>query len=222
MRLCIADWSAITHGVCACAQRVIGSIEFEDDVDHAHGAPVSEQPLHGLCCRKTDCAGQVKRRHDEVKSKLLWQLKQVEGMEVKVEERMRPGSAHTADLAIRYKGILWYVDVHVTCPATAAQVNEGSHLVQGTAADRAYQRKLAKYAPVLGGVRNREGRLESVQQFQPFIVETGGLVHRKSVEWLDALLVDGPRALAKCYSIVMETLDRNHGKMLSMFKASVL
>ena len=222
MRLCIADWSAITHGVCACAQRVIGAIEFEDDVDHAHGAPVSEQPLHGLCCRKTDCAGRVKRRHDEVKSKLLWQLKQVEGMEVKVEERMRRGSAHTADLAIRYKGILWYVDVQVTCPATAAQVNEGSHLVQGTAADRAYQRKLAKYAPVLGGVRNREGRLESVQQFQPFIVETGGLVHRKSVEWLDALLVDAPRALAKCYSIVMETLDRNHGKMLSMFKASVL
>ena len=42
MRLSIADWSAITHGVCACAQRVIGSIEFEDDVDHAHGAPVSE------------------------------------------------------------------------------------------------------------------------------------------------------------------------------------
>ena len=164
----------------------------------------------------------MKRRHDEVKSKLMWQLKQVEGMEVKVEERMRRGSAHTADLAIRYKGILWYVDVQVTCPATAAQVNEGSHLVQGTAADRAYQRKLAKYAPVLGGVRNREGRLESVQQFQPFIVETGGLVHRKSVEWLDALLVDAPRALAKCYSIVMETLDRNHGKMLSMFKASVL
>ena len=74
----------------------------------------------------------MKRRHDEAKSKLLWQLKQVEGMEVKVEERMRPGSAHTADLAIRYKGILWYVDVQVTCPATAAQVNEGSHLVQGT------------------------------------------------------------------------------------------
>ena len=43
-----------------------------------------------------------------------------------------------------------------------------------------------------------------------------------SVEWLDTLLVDAPRALAKCYSIVMETLDRNHGKMLSMFKASVL
>ena len=90
--------------------------------------PVSEQPLHGLCCRKMDCAGRVKRRHGEVKSKLLWQLKQVEGIEVKVEERMRPGSAHTADLAIRYKGILWYVDVQVTCPATAAQVNEGSHL----------------------------------------------------------------------------------------------
>ena len=139
-------------------------------------------------------------------------------MKVKVEERMRPGSAHTADLAIRYKDILWYVDVQVPCPATAAQVNEGSHLVEGTAADRAYQRKLAKYAPVLGGVRNREGQLESVQNFQPFIVETGGLVHRKSIEWLDALLVDAPRALAKCYSIVMETLDRNHGKMLSMFK----
>ena len=52
MRLCIADWSAITHGVCACAQRVIGSIEFEDDVDHAHGAPVSEQPLHGLAAAR--------------------------------------------------------------------------------------------------------------------------------------------------------------------------
>ena len=76
-----------------------------------------------------------------------------------------------------------------------------------------------KYAPVLGGVRNREGRLESVQQFQPFIVETGGLVHRKSVRWLDALLVDAPRALAKCYSIVMETLDRNHGKMLSIVRS---
>ena len=71
VRVVLADWSAITHGICACAQRVIGSIEFEDDVDHAHGAPVSEQPLHGLCCRKTDCAGRVKRRHDEVKSKLL-------------------------------------------------------------------------------------------------------------------------------------------------------
>ena len=222
MRLCIADWSAITHGVCDCAQRVIGSIEFEDDVDHVHGAPVSEQPLHGLCCRKTSCAGRVKRRHDEVKAKLMWQLSQVDGMEVKVEERMRQGSAHRADLAIRYKGVLHYVDVQVTCPATFAQVNEGSHLVQGTAADRAYRRKLAKYAPVLGGVHNSDGQLESVQQFQPFIVETGGLVHRKSASWLETLLVDAPRALAKCFSVITETLDRHHGKMLSMFKASVL
>ena len=94
----------------------------------------------------------MKRRHDEVKSKLLWQLKQVEGMEVKVEERMRPGSARTADLAIRCKGILWYVDVQVTCPATAAQVNEGSHLVQGTAADRAFNAS-SQSTPQCLGVR---------------------------------------------------------------------
>ena len=62
-----------------------------------------------------------------------------------------------------------------------------------------------------------EVQVESVTGFQPFIVETGGLIHPKST-----LFVDHPKVLRKYYRIVMDTLDGHHGKMLCKFKASVL
>ena len=34
---------------------------------------------------------------------------------------------------------------------------------------------------------------KSVTGFQPFIKETGGLIHSKSAKWLDQLLVDHPQ-----------------------------
>ena len=196
-------------------------MDLEDDV--VSGASVTDQPLHGLCCRSRGCAGRVIRRHNEVAQQLMWVLKQVEGMDVRVEEKMTAASEHKADLSIRFQGELRFVDVQVTCPATHAQVGRNAHLVPGTAADKAYRRKLFRYAQVLLGANHSpDNSVESVTGFQPFILETGGLIHPKSVKWLDQLLADHPKVLRKCYRVVMDTLDRHHGNMLCKFKASVL
>ena len=58
--------------------------------------------------------------------------------------KWKAASEHKADLSIWFQGELRFVDGQVTCPATHAQVCRNAHLVPGTAADKAYRRKLSK------------------------------------------------------------------------------
>ena len=43
------------------------------------------------------------RRHNEVARQLMWALKQVEGMDVRVEQKMTAASEHKAGSSIRFQ-----------------------------------------------------------------------------------------------------------------------
>ena len=223
MRLCIADWNTVDAGQCRCATLRLADVPLEEVGNAAlhRGATVMQQPLHGLCCRKIHCAGRIVRRHNEVRDVLWHTLQSVEGMTCKTEQPMKPGSEHKADLMVKYGGKKWLVDVVVTCPATAAQVTRGAHLQPGVAADKAYRRKIAKYAPILGNVVHRDDGPNDIPGFQPFAVETGGRIHQRSVEWLDTLLATMPSVRKRCFDKVACTLGRHHGAMLYKFKQSL-
>ena len=129
---------------------------------------------------------------------------------------MAIGSDHRADLVVRQGHQQWFVDVTVTCPATAAQVANDAHVKHSVAAAASYQRKLVKYAPVLGVVRPA-GSTADIPGFVPFVIETGGRVYQRSVQWLDQLLRDSPAVLRRCYTLLMTTLARHQGAMMAKY-----
>jgi hypothetical protein len=222
MRLCIADWNSIVNTNCPCGTRQVGRVAPDEDIPRR--STVAQQPLHGLMCRKQSCAGRVIRRHTNVTNVLARMLKNnVDGLAVTSEPRIREDRELRADLKIEYQGRLWYVDVQVTSPATHTQVQRRrTHETQGAAAEAAYQKKLSKYARALDARRGRGGRVLSVRNFQPFIVETGGLIHPLTVAWLDELLGARPAVVTRVYAAICTELDFAHGRMLSKFKATVL
>ena len=197
---------------------------FRDKPQQRRDVGIDQQPLHGLMCRRQRCAGRVMRRHDEMVDLLARMLKNnVDGLTVDKEPPVREDRELRADLKIQIEGRMWYVDVQITCPATYTQVMQRrTHEVQGAAADVAYQRKLNKYSAALEPRRGRRGRVLSVRDFQPFIIETGGFIHHQSAAWLDDLLGAKPATTKRVYSAIGMELDRHHGKMLSNFKSTVI
>jgi hypothetical protein len=222
MRLCIADWHSVTNTRCTCGTRTVGHVTPEQQTPCL--VTVAQQPLHGLMCRKPRCAGRVIRRHTAVKDVIASLLKNnMQDLVVSDEPHIREDRDLRADLTIKYQGRLWYVDVQVTSPGTHSQVQRRrTHEIQGAAAEAAYRKKLSKYATVLGARRGRGRRIESVPNFQPFIVETGGFIHPLTVAWLDELLGARPAVLTRVYAAIGKELDIAHGRMLSRFKATVL
>jgi hypothetical protein len=173
-----------------------------------------QEPLHGLVCRKAACAGRLRRRHNAIVQKLADGLAAAEGVQVAIEQRI-PGSDKVADIVVTKNGEQTSVDVTIACPATLVMVSKhDSHRVQGVAAERSYRRKLQKYCPVFRGRALRPDD-DSVPGFLPFVVETGGFIHPRSVAWLDRLLEHDATALKGCYSKVLGELQRQQGLMLA-------
>ena len=213
----------LPNAVCACPGLALDHRALDRDaaVGEDTGAIQTHlQPLHGLLCRKQGCAGRVIRRHNSAVDVLHAVLGSADDIEVTKEVPMSTHSDHRADLRVVKHHQSWYVDVTITCPATEAQVRRQSHLQQGVAAVQAAQRKMAKYAPVLGQ-QFRRGSMEQVRGFMPFVVETGGIVHSASRDWLDDLLRDQPTTLSRCYKVLHESLARHQGAMLAKYLQSL-
>ena len=224
MRLCLSvlRWQGIKNTPCNCSHQ-IANLDPDDPHSGRHRhMQRSLQPLHGLCCRKVGCAGRVIRRHQEVCKVLAAELSALSGVQVSEEPRIGRESGMRADLKISRDGKRWYLDVGITNAGTLANVNRGAHEKCAVAADVYFDAKIDKYASVLGGVKTDGLGRKYVDGFIPFVVETGGRIAPRSVEWLDKLTADSPGVRRACYRRISNVLSRTQGPMLSKYKDSVL
>ena len=90
------------------------------------------------------------------------------------------------------------------------------------AADVYFDAKVDKYAPLLGGVKRDALGRKYADGFIPFVVETGGRIAPRSVEWLDEHTKGNPRTRKACYRRISDALCRAQGPMLSKYKETVL
>ena len=119
-----------------------------------------------------------------------------------------------ADLKVEVRGHTVMIDVMVTNPATSTKINtQQSHLKPGITAARAYNVKLSKYKDVQ----------QSEFRFLPFIIETGGRIHKAACNWLDSLIQEDDdnnitrRLIKSTYRRITSTLMFKQGAMLHRY-----
>ena len=166
--------------------------------------------------------GRVIRRYADLCRAIEMELSRLQDVQVYSEPYIDRRSGMRSDLKIVRHGKCWFVDVGVTNAGTPANVNRGAHKECAVAAKVYFDAKLDKYAPILGGIKRDSQRRKYVDGFMSFIIETGGRMDPRSVEWLDKLLADAPAVRRACYRSVSNVLCRAHGKMLSKYKETVL
>lgn len=189
--------------------------EFPDPIHH------NLEPLHGLVCRAPGVSERLRIRHNNIRDKLHTILNGTPGIVATKEARIRNSDA-VADIALTKNGETFYVDLTVTCPATTTMVEHDSHKQQGVAARRAHRRKLQKYAPILQGGRPLHAEANAIPGFVPFVIETGGYVHRQSREWLDNLLSEEPQTLSRCYRSMLGELMRCQATMMAKYVGALI
>ena len=150
------------------------------------------------------------------------ELSMLSGMRVDEQPRIGPESAKRPDLRITRDEKCWYLDVGVTNAGTLANMRRGAHLKCAIAADGYFDAKVDKYAPLMEGVKRDELGRKYANGFIPFVVETGGRIAPRSVEWLDKLTADNPRVRRACYRKISNALCRAQGPMLSKYKETIL
>ena len=101
-------------------------------------------------------------------------------------------------------------------------VEHGSHKQQGIAAQRAYRRKLQKYARILLRGQPLRANMDAIPGFVPFVIETGGYVHHQSREWLDNLLSEEPQTLSRCYRSILGELMRCQATMMAKYVGNLI
>ena len=222
-RLAIPTSETIPTATCKCtAGRKESPEDLEEGVSDGLSAldpiELTDQPLHGLLCRKQGCAGRVKRRHDAILNELYNRLHGIGGIVVHKTPRVNPTSEHQADLSVSSGAHKWFVDIQVTCPATSFQVSRDAHLYHSVAAERSSHRKKQKYAKLLGQ-EYRKGT--QVPGFVPFVVETGGRILAESRAWLDALLKEHDDTRRKTYRNIHRIMVHRQASMLARYLDSV-
>ena len=106
------------------------------------------------------------------------------------------------------------IDVMITNPATSTKVDtDQSHLKPGITATRAYNVKLSKYKDI------------HHDEFivLPFIIETGGRIHKAACNWIDSLVQEDDdnnitrRLIKSTYRKITSTLMFKQGAMLHRY-----
>ena len=173
--------------------------------DVMHGARLEDEPFHGLCCR----ARQVRliQRHDAIRDLLANTLNAVEEMNVvSTEPELRGEGSHgqRGDIKLVANGTAYIIDVTVACPATRHMTRtHNTGTVPGAA----------------GGVAQALKRRKYGRRVQPLVFETGGRVHRDTLQFVQDKLVNAPAgvesreknrvAMARIYGKIAECLDRH-------------
>jgi len=113
-----------------------------------------------------------------------------------------------------FQATRYILDVAVTCPATQAMVRtHNTHMIPAKAAEIKYNAKVRTY-------RNRNLIPPGVV-FEPFIIETGGRLHPKTVDFLDNTFANGSREvkhqIRNLYRAVARALMFAQCNMLARF-----
>ena len=106
------------------------------------------------------------------------------------------------------------IDVMITNPATSTKVNmEHSHLKPGITAARAYKIKMRKYRDI------RQDEFIVL----PFIIETGGRIHKAACNWIDSLVQEDDnnnitrRLIKSMYRKITSTRMFKQGAMIHRY-----
>lgn len=148
--------------------------DFHEVEAMAERKTFADNPLHGLQCRSQWL--QVCHRHNALSHVIVSAMNRIEGVSATYEPMLQPAAnLRRADVRVNKNGVTYFLDVVVTSVAAACNINQHhSDSVPGAAAEARYRYKLAKYADT--GVSN----------VHPIAIESGGRIHPKSCEALDA------------------------------------
>ena len=174
--------------------------------DVMHGVSLEDEPFHGLCCRARQ--GRIIQRHDAIRDLLANTLNALEEVTVVSTEPTLDGEGghgQRGDIKLLANGTEFVIDVTVACPATRHMTRtHHTGTVPGAAGGYAQACKRRKYGTRL----------------QPFVIETGGRVHRDTLQFVHDKLVNAPVgveareknriAMARIYARIAECLERHH------------
>ena len=101
------------------------------------------------------------------------------------------------------------IDIAVTCPATGSRLRLlNSNRIPGAAARQQYLEKVSKY----------KNAAHDEFTVVPFVIETGGYIHRVAREYLDTIAANGDNAtkiaVRNCYSVICRELTYSQTNML--------
>ena len=157
---------------------------LEEDMqrgDVMHGVSLEDEPLiyiNGLCCRARQ--GRIIPRHDAIRDLFANTLNALEEVAVVSTEPTLDGEGghgQRVDIKLLANGTEIVIDVTVACPATRHMTRtHHTGTVPGAAGGYAQACKRRKY-----GTR-----------VQPFVIETGGRVHRDTLQFVHNKLVNAP------------------------------
>ena len=98
-------------------------------------------------------------------------------------------------------GKVTMVDIMITGPATSCKVNtHETHLYPGRAAQLGFTVKKSKWRNA--GIEETEFKL------LPFVIETGGRIHKAACQWLDAIAKGGDMGTCLAVKQVYKTIAR--------------
>ena len=139
---------------------------------------LEDEPFHGLCCRARQ--GRIIQRHDAIRDLLANTLNALEEVTVVSTEPTLDGEGghgQRGDIKLLANGTEFVIDVTVACPATRHMTRtHHTGTVPGAAGGYAQACKRRKYGTRL----------------QPFVIETGGRVHRDTLQFVHDKLVNAP------------------------------
>ena len=147
------------------------------------------------------------QRHEAIRDLLATTLNALEGVNVvSTEPVLRGEESHgqRGDIKLVANGTEYVVDVTVACPATR-------HMTK--------THKTATVPGAAGGVAQALKRRKYGKRLQPLVFETGGRVHRDTLQFVQDKLVNAPAgvearernrlAMARIYGKIAESLDRH-------------
>jgi hypothetical protein len=221
MRLAVPCVTPLAQWDCDCRPHCAAHRAEEGDIEGRMPDRISlqDEPLHGLLCRRSGSQPRIVFRHTAITKVLYKFLVKLDGAKATMEPLFTRSGRYRADIMLIKGTQKYFIDIMITCPATARRVAGGSAVRAGVTAVRAYRMKKAKYERIM----QKDTRLSDAERVRfmenviPFVMETGGRIHPESRKWLESVCQGNRATLKACYRALQEELDIRHSWMLAHF-----
>ena len=175
----------------------------------------ASEPLYAIVVQ----ANKGKKRHDKLVKVLAQKLNNINGVTAtfKPEPDLSTTTKKTqlrGDIKVEMNGKVTMVDIMITGPATSFKVKtHETHLYPGRAAQLGFTGKKSKW---------RNADIEETEfKLLPFVIETGGRIHKAACQWLDAIAKGGDMgtclAVKQVYKAIARQLNFMQADMLHQY-----
>ena len=194
---------------CQPGQQPPNRREFEGHPQEHTGVKFVEHPHHALYCPKRH--HRTCKRHDNIQARLQALLNRIPGVDATPEPAVGNGQ-NRADIKVTKNGTAWLLDIGITCPATASNVNiNHSDIIPGVAAKQYHALKLRKYSK-LGLDPNT---------IVPFIIETGGRLHDVARDFVDDIVGDDHASRRQIFKAISDSLHHQQAYMMATWAKEI-